>query len=84
MQSWHIPLTNPPGVIAILQKTFPGDYTMILTRSEASVQLTYAQEEYKEFNDAVLGLRNEIAGTLRNEIPNLHDEDKEYFETLMK
>jgi hypothetical protein len=55
---------------------------MILTRSKTSIQLTYTAEEYNEFNDAALGLRNEIVGTLRNEVPNLHHDDKEYFETL--
>jgi hypothetical protein len=55
---------------------------MILTRTETCIQLTYTLEEYKEFNHAIVAFRNEIAGTLRNEIPGLQDEDKEYFETL--
>jgi hypothetical protein len=55
---------------------------MILTRTETCIQLTYTLEEYKEFNHAIVAFRNEISGTLRNEIPGLQDEDKEYFETL--
>jgi len=55
---------------------------MMLTRTETCIQLTYTLEEYKEFNHAIVAFSNEIAGTLRNEIPGLQDEDKEYFETL--
>jgi hypothetical protein len=55
---------------------------MILTRTETCIQLTYTLEEYKEFNHAIVAFSNEIAGTLRNEIPALKDEYKEYFETL--
>jgi hypothetical protein len=52
---------------------------MILTRSETSIQLTYTLEEYKEFNYAIVNFRNELAGTLRSEIPNLQGKDKKYF-----
>jgi len=41
---------------------------MILTRSETSVQLTYTLGEYREFNHAIVAFRNEITGTLRNEV----------------
>src|SRR5437660_2459452 len=37
--------------------------TMILTRSDTSVQLTYTLEEYKEFNHAIVAFRNEITRT---------------------
>lgn len=55
---------------------------MILTRSETSIQLTYSLEEFKEFNHTLVKFRNEITGTLRNKVPDLRGEDKEYFETL--
>ena len=55
---------------------------MILARSETAIQLTYTLEEYKEFNHAVVAFRSEINSTLRNEIGNLHGDDKEYFATL--
>jgi hypothetical protein len=58
--------------------------TMILTRSETSVQLTYTLEEYREFNHAIVTFRNEITSTLRNEVSSFDfdGETKEYFEIL--
>ena len=55
---------------------------MILTRSETSVQLTYTLGEYREFNHAIVAFRNEITGTLRNEVSRFHGETKEYFTIL--
>jgi hypothetical protein len=56
---------------------------VILTRTETCVHLTYTLDEYKEFNHAIAAFGNEIATTLRNETPALHDDDKEYFNELM-
>ena len=55
---------------------------VILTRTETCVQLTYTLDEYKEFNHAIVAFRNEITTTLINAIPDLHDDDKEYFSLL--
>jgi hypothetical protein len=38
------------------------DGTMILTRSETAIQLTYTLEEYKEFNYATVNFKNELTG----------------------
>jgi hypothetical protein len=61
----------------------PRRSTMILSRSETGVQLTYTLEEYKKFNHAIVTFRNEITETLRNEVLDLQGDDKEYLETLI-
>ena len=55
---------------------------MILTRSDTSIHLTYTPTEYEQFNHALVAFRGEINTTLRDQIPLLNNNDKEYFRTL--
>jgi hypothetical protein len=59
-----------------------GNRTMILIRSETSIQLTYTPKEYDEFNHALVAFRRELSTTLRDIIPSPDDNDREYFRTL--
>jgi hypothetical protein len=59
-----------------------GNSTMILTRNETSIQLTYTPKKYAEFNHALVAFRRELSTRLRDIIPSLDDNDREYFRTL--
>jgi hypothetical protein len=65
-----------------LNKPRQENSTMILTRSDTSIQLTYTPKEYDEFNHALVAFRKEINTTLRDQLPTLNDNDKEYWRTL--
>jgi hypothetical protein len=50
--------------------------------NKTNVKLTYTLEEYQELNELVPLFRNELAATLRDVMPRLHSEDKEYVNNL--
>jgi hypothetical protein len=57
---------------------------LILTRGEASIQLTYTPDEYEEFNRAAVAFRNEITGTLQKEIVKFRGDSREYWDTFVR
>jgi hypothetical protein len=52
---------------------------MIVTQSENNIQLTYALDEYEEFQCAIAAFTQEINNTLRKELLNLPGDIRKYF-----
>jgi hypothetical protein len=80
---------SPPAFLADHRRYYhaspnldKGNSTMMLTRSETSIQLIYTPKEYEEFNHALVAFRREINTTLRDQITSLDDSDREYWQTL--